>query len=280
MMLMGTLNVTAAVAEVPNTVPVQYYRVGTGGGSYNNYPATSKMFSTEDLQTYYNNGPLSMVDGNGTWWNIFHWPRGNPNGFSMADGVFFNTGVYNDAFFETHFLLFAVIVEGSGSIRHRADSLVIEDDGLTLNITSIHPAVGTADVAMWHIVYELPLTWKDLPVSVNRNREPLSAGGIIQPPTASVISGEAVQIKTPITSIKIDAVPIVTVSRYSAHSFDLALNAGASGEGVIWSASDPSLATVDNSGNVNVLDKTGNVRLTATDPVSGLSHSVTLRIAS
>lgn len=84
----------------------------------------------------------------------------------------------------------------------------------------------------------------------------------------------------PITALRIDALSITSVVRHTTYRFSLILNEGATGDNVIWELSDPSFAYVDHAGNVTVFDRIGNVRLTATDPVSGLSHSITLRIAS
>ena len=84
----------------------------------------------------------------------------------------------------------------------------------------------------------------------------------------------------PITSIKIDTLSITTIARGETRSFPLHLNDGASGKNVVWTIADPSLGYVDADGAVTIFDKTGNVRLTATDPISGLTHSITLRIAS
>ena len=84
----------------------------------------------------------------------------------------------------------------------------------------------------------------------------------------------------PITSLKIDASPVTTVARNGIYSFDLLLNEGATGDNVVWTVSDPSFAIIDEEANIYILNKTGTVRLIATDPVSGLMHSITLRIAS
>lgn len=84
----------------------------------------------------------------------------------------------------------------------------------------------------------------------------------------------------PITSIKIDALSITTVARGGVYNFDFILNEGATGKYVVWAIADPSLGYVDKAGNVTIFDKTGNVRLTATDPFNNVSHSITLRIAS
>ena len=81
----------------------------------------------------------------------------------------------------------------------------------------------------------------------------------------------------PVTLIRIDAVGTVTVKRGERISFDVLLNAGASAEGLVWSVSNPIYATVSD-GNVTILNKTGTVTLTVTDPVSKLSHSIILRI--
>jgi hypothetical protein len=58
------------------------------------------------------------------------------------------------------------------------------------------------------------------------------------------------------------------------------LNEGASAEGIIWTSANTALAAVDENGVVTVKNVIGTVVLTATDPVSGRSHSVLLRIAS
>ena len=82
----------------------------------------------------------------------------------------------------------------------------------------------------------------------------------------------------PITSIKIDAPITTTVARGAIYNFGLILNEGAIGNDIVWTVSDPSFAIVDDKANVYILNKTGTVRLVATDPVSGLSHSIALRI--
>jgi len=82
-----------------------------------------------------------------------------------------------------------------------------------------------------------------------------------------------------ITSIRIDASVSETVRRGEVYSFDTTLNKGAFDFHIVWTLSDPSLAIID-GGDIYILNRTGTVRLIATDPVSGLSHSITLRIAS
>ena len=88
------------------------------------------------------------------------------------------------------------------------------------------------------------------------------------------------RIYVPITLLQIDSLSIATVERGRNYSFGLILNTGANDENVVWTIADPLFGFVDDNGTVTIFDKIGNVRLTATDPISGISHSITLRIAS
>jgi len=94
---------------------------------------------------------------------------------------------------------------------------------------------------------------------------------------AEAIAGSDPQ-KAPITSIQIDAPSTTTVIRGGIYSFRAILNEGALGDGIIWSVNNPLYATVNSNGIVAVLNKTGTAILTASDPASGLSHSIVLRI--
>jgi len=85
-------------------------------------------------------------------------------------------------------------------------------------------------------------------------------------------------LPVPITSIKIDAEPGITVVRWQTYYFKVILNDGAVDDDIIWSVSDTRVAIVDNNGVLKVMNSTGMVVLTATDPVSGLSHSIHLRV--
>ena len=83
-----------------------------------------------------------------------------------------------------------------------------------------------------------------------------------------------------ITALKIDALSIFTVARRGSYQFELNLVGEDAATDIVWTIADQSLGYVDDNGYVTIFDKTGNVRLTATDTVSGLTHSITLRIAS
>jgi hypothetical protein len=82
----------------------------------------------------------------------------------------------------------------------------------------------------------------------------------------------------PITSLKIDAASMVSLPRNSTMQLNVIVNEGASTDGIEWSVSDTSFATVNSSGFVIVSNKTGAFVLTVKDPVSGITHSVVLRI--
>jgi hypothetical protein len=85
--------------------------------------------------------------------------------------------------------------------------------------------------------------------------------------------------EAPITSLKIDSVSMVSASRNSTLAFCVILNEGASDVGVVWSVSDPSVATANADGTVTIHNKAGMVMLTATDPESGLFHMIVLRVS-
>ena len=68
---------------------------------------------------------------------------------------------YDDAFFHDHDLIFVVLEEGSGSIRHEVTGVkaLRLDDGrcsLQTEITRLLPGVGTDDMAEWHVIIEVP----------------------------------------------------------------------------------------------------------------------------
>jgi len=83
-----------------------------------------------------------------------------------------------------------------------------------------------------------------------------------------------------ITDIKVEAGVTETVERGGVYNFNVLLNEGAYDYHIVWTVSDPSFVIIDGEGNIYILNKTGTIRLIATDPVSGRSHSITLRIAS
>lgn len=63
---------------------------------------------------------------------------------------------YDAAYFEKGYLVFVLLEEGSGSIRHEVTGSTINSDGvLGIYIKTISPEVGTDDMAEWHIILEM-----------------------------------------------------------------------------------------------------------------------------
>ena len=62
---------------------------------------------------------------------------------------------YNDAFFQENALIIMFITEGSGSVKHRIDSLVKNEDDLCVGFTRLVPETGTGDIAYWRILLEV-----------------------------------------------------------------------------------------------------------------------------
>jgi alpha-L-rhamnosidase len=94
------------------------------------------------------------------------------------------------------------------------------------------------------------------------------------------ITLKAVWELVPITSLKIDAIAIVTVKRGDVRHFNAITNEDATTEYLEWKTANPALAEVSADGVVTVKNVIGTVVLTVTDPATGRSHSVLLRIAS
>ena len=63
---------------------------------------------------------------------------------------------YDTAYFEKGYLVFVLLEEGSGSVRHEVTGSTISSDGeLGIYIKTISPEVGTCDMAEWHIILEM-----------------------------------------------------------------------------------------------------------------------------
>lgn len=64
---------------------------------------------------------------------------------------------YDEAFFEKNYLIFVLLEEGSGSVRHEVRSVgQTSDKKISVSIDSILPdGAGTCDMAEWHIILEL-----------------------------------------------------------------------------------------------------------------------------
>jgi hypothetical protein len=85
--------------------------------------------------------------------------------------------------------------------------------------------------------------------------------------------------RAPVTVLKINASPAVSVKRGETVSFDLILNDGVDSKNIVWSSSNALLAAVNSSGTVSIQNRTGTAVLFATDPDSSMQHSIILRIS-
>ena len=123
---------------------VQYIRTN-GYSDGEQYPKALWITTAEELDGYYeNNKDKYDLD----------LPYDESVGF--ADAV----KGYDEVFFEQHDLLFVILEEGSGSIRHEVTTLkaVQAQNGKCIirpEITRIIPESGTDDMAEWHIVIEV-----------------------------------------------------------------------------------------------------------------------------
>ena len=118
-----------------------YYRTDLARYTGDVYPKAVVINSVAELDDYYEKNKDTYQ------FHIRYRRR-----LSMLEDVFEKKSRYNDRFFNSRPLLFIVVEEGSGSIRHRVDSTTIENGERTINIERTIPKVCTADIAQWHIV--------------------------------------------------------------------------------------------------------------------------------
>lgn len=64
---------------------------------------------------------------------------------------------YDEEFFENNHLIIVYLSEGSGSVRHKTESVTLVDGWkLQIAISRIRPEIGTMDMAGWFAIYEIP----------------------------------------------------------------------------------------------------------------------------
>ncbi len=95
---------------------------------------------------------------------------------------------YDEKYFEEKTLIVLLLEEGSGSITHTVNDLVMSEDGkLYVYIDRNVPEVGTCDMAYWHIFIEpnsnmtdkiKDLSWTDIKLVFNRVE--LGAGELVK----------------------------------------------------------------------------------------------------
>lgn len=92
--------------------------------------------------------------------------RNDEIGLGAFDNLENACAKYDEDFFRENYLIFVILEEGSGSIRHYVDKVVKNNQGdLEIWIQSVLPGgFGTDDEAHWHIVLELNRT-KPIPTT-------------------------------------------------------------------------------------------------------------------
>lgn len=123
---------------------VQYIRTdGYRDGA--EFPRVEIIRSVEELDSYY--------EANKGFFDL----ERNPDPASDSTLGFLDAcDEYDAAYFEDNYLVFVLLEEGSGSIRHEVTETTISSDGeLTVFIDTITPEIGTCDMAEWHIILEM-----------------------------------------------------------------------------------------------------------------------------
>lgn len=117
---------------------VQYIRTNEGT-SETKYNSVILINSSQQLQEYYDENS-----------KFFQFTCSRDESISFKDAI----KKYDDNFFEKKVLAVIVLAEGSGSIRHRVNSVVKNNDKIAINIRKKSPRLQTDDVAAWHILLD------------------------------------------------------------------------------------------------------------------------------
>ena len=109
------------------------------------YPSVRIIDSLQELKDYYN-----------TWHEVFDLERKEKVYSDTTIGFLDACDQYDETFFEKNYLIFVLLEEGSGSIRHEVRSVQqTADKKISISIDRKVPEVGTSDMAEWHIILEL-----------------------------------------------------------------------------------------------------------------------------
>lgn len=140
-----------SIEEPPEIVlPFQAQYIRTDGYHENfQYPGVAVLDSVQDLKDYYN-----------CYYELYDLaPRSD---ISSRDTLAFGNACskYGEAFFSENFLIFVIMQEPSGSIRHEVtDAYKHPSEGIGIHIRRDVPEIGTDDMAQWHIILELERRW-------------------------------------------------------------------------------------------------------------------------
>lgn len=123
---------------------VQYIRTnGNPDGAA--FPRVEIIRSVEELNSYYEVNK-----------DTFDLERNPDPGADFTKGFLDACDKYDAAYFKNGYLVFVLLEEGSGSIRHEVEETTISSDGeLGVYINTLTPEAGTDDMAQWHIILEM-----------------------------------------------------------------------------------------------------------------------------
>lgn len=142
-----TQGVTQVYAEIPWCA--RYIRTN-GCQDTVEFPAVTVIHSKQDLEDYYT-----------TYRELFNLERTEVetiHGDVSDSGVGFLNACdsYDEEYFKENYLIFVLLEEGSGSIRHEVQSVKhIGEKKISISVHREVPEIGTADMAQWHIFVEL-----------------------------------------------------------------------------------------------------------------------------
>ena len=109
------------------------------------YPSVRIIDSLQELKDYYN-----------TWHEVLDLERKDKVYSDTTIGFLDACDQYDETFFEKNYLIFVLLEEGSGSVRHEVRSVQqTADKKISISIDRKVPEVGTSDMAEWHIILEL-----------------------------------------------------------------------------------------------------------------------------
>lgn len=123
---------------------VQYIRTD-GGLEGVEYPSVVIIRSLDELNNYYETNK-----------ETFDLDRKDTVYSDTTIGFLDACDKYNAEYFEKGYLIFVLLEEGSGSVRHEVTGSTISSEGnLEIYIRPFTPEFGTSDMAQWHIILEM-----------------------------------------------------------------------------------------------------------------------------
>ncbi len=135
----------------------EYARTG-GYVEGNAYPIVHIISSFEALDSYYEEN-----------YSVYSFNRSDKSYTDTATGFIDAYDNYGEKFFEDKALIFVILEEPSGSIRHNVEYVTKASDGvLNIGIEPIVPEACTDDMAIWHII-----------IAVDKNEIPENGDGIV-----------------------------------------------------------------------------------------------------